>query len=466
MKLRLGFSARAWVLGTATGLIMSQPVVLVAQSVVYVNRPEEQRTAPAAEVYDSDGVNLPPRNVATLRNQTARPVQQTAAAQPQAGPAAVAGGQQSEVQRELERLYRSNGQQPPSMNLSELPNTDPAYLEAVRKRSAAEQAQAKPSLMQRFFPFLRRSRPAPPPQTAQPVPAQQPVVQQPPGAFPMQPAQAAPPEEQPQLLPPAQNTAQAPADAPAAERRPEWTLDLPQIQSAQDEEPSVAEQQSADPLGDDFDNPFPEVSEAQADGRENPFSGLKLGDPAHGAPTDTRVSNSDAPFLPEPEAADLPEIKPAMTPSPQREQNKTDVADTSPKSGQDTQAKLTLIASRSELKGLKGFCPVVLRDRRDLVDSRSQFSSTYKSKMYYFSSAEAKSAFDRQPELYAPVEGGADIVLLMRDDVAVSGSLDFAAWFQNRLYLFNSRETLDAFVVSPRTYIDAADNEFGLNLDD
>jgi YHS domain-containing protein len=457
MKLRLGFSAKAWLLGTATGLILSQPVPLVAQTAVYVNQPEELRTPASAVDRGPYGLASPPRSLGAVRNQTARPIQQTAGAQPQALPPS-ASEQPSEVQRELERLYRSKGQQPPSMDLSELPNTDPAYLEAVRKRSAAEQAQAKPSLMQRFFPFLRRSRPAPAPQPAQP---HHPVVQQPVEAVP-----PTAPQEQSPLLPPP-NTAQAPvapAEPRTAERRPEWTLDLPEIQPAQDSGPSVAEQPSTDPLGDDFDNPFPEVSEAQADGRENPFSGLKLGAPS----TEPSVTSSDAPYLPEPEAADLPEIKPADTPLPHREPKETNVADkpATPKQGQDNSAKMRLIASRSELKGLKGFCPVVLRDRRDLIDSRSQFSSTFKSKMYYFSSAEAKAEFDRQPELYAPVEGGADIVLLMRDDLAVSGSLDYAAWFQNRLYLFSSRENLETFVHSPRTYTDAAEEEFGLNFDD
>ena len=58
-------------------------------------------------------------------------------------------------------------------------------------------------------------------------------------------------------------------------------------------------------------------------------------------------------------------------------------------SNERTRAKQEMIAARKGLRGLKGFCPVVLRDDRDLVDAHSQFRVIFNSKTYYLSSSEA-----------------------------------------------------------------------------
>ena len=68
------------------------------------------------------------------------------------------------------------------------------------------------------------------------------------------------------------------------------------------------------------------------------------------------------------------------------------------------------------------------------------------------SEADAKAAFDKQPQLFAPVSGGNDIVLL-RSKVTKEGSLDFAVWFRNRLYLFTSQKTLEQFVAAPKEFV-------------
>ena len=61
--------------------------------------------------------------------------------------------------------------------------------------------------------------------------------------------------------------------------------------------------------------------------------------------------------------------------------------------------------------GLKGFCLVALRDHHDLVPSKAEFRSSYKSTSYLFSTATVKEKFDMNPVKYVPVFGGADVVL-------------------------------------------------------
>lgn len=111
-----------------------------------------------------------------------------------------------------------------------------------------------------------------------------------------------------------------------------------------------------------------------------------------------------------------------------------------------------LIQSRADRTGFKGFCPVALRDRRDLVDAQSEYSATFGLQTYEFSSAEAKAAFESDPSRYAPAAGGNDVVVLVNSGEEQSGMLDFALWYRDRLYLFRSRETMTLFNKDPQKY--------------
>ena len=115
--------------------------------------------------------------------------------------------------------------------------------------------------------------------------------------------------------------------------------------------------------------------------------------------------------------------------------------------------KMALINKRAEQKGLQGFCPVVLRDDRELEDAQAQFSSTFDSKTYHFSSVEAKDKFDQKPERYAPAAAGHDVVLLTEKTEDVEGSLVHASWFRDRLYLFSDSVTKAKFVATPGNYV-------------
>ena len=45
-------------------------------------------------------------------------------------------------------------------------------------------------------------------------------------------------------------------------------------------------------------------------------------------------------------------------------------------------------------------------------------------------------------------------VVLKASEIAAPGSLDYALWFKDRLYLFSSPETLDEFSQSPEQYVE------------
>ena len=95
---------------------------------------------------------------------------------------------------------------------------------------------------------------------------------------------------------------------------------------------------------------------------------------------------------------------------------------------------------------------MTLRDDRELADSRPEFVSSFRGQKFYLASKEAQAKFDADPTRYAPVAYGADVVVLVNHEDVVEGSLDFAAWYKGRLYLFGSRETHDTFVANPQKF--------------
>jgi YHS domain-containing protein len=260
----------------------------------------------------------------------------------------------------------------------------------------------------------------------------------------------------------------------------------PSLESGLSDKPFGAEE-SADPPADPYpalseqaaDIPEPELEEApklEAPEEENPFTGLTLEAPAPAeeskpdsltlpSPNELLPSQSEpkveqpklelSPELPAfpstseeaPKLIVRPESKPAPTvPEIEEPQAKSDSSD------DPIAEKLKKIAERAELQGLKGFCPVQLRDERELRDARPQFSAEYEGATYNFSSAAALRKFQAKPYLYAPASSGEDVVLTAADNERVEGSLDHAVWYRDRLYLFQELGSLKSFVASPAKY--------------
>ena len=215
-------------------------------------------------------------------------------------------------------------------------------------------------------------------------------------------------------------------------------------------------------------SPFSEMSEAEADKKMemNPFTGLTLSEEAGSAnPAANKTAAADSTLVPPPASAEDPfadELKKMGIVPPSAESPSTPAVLPTPKSSdtptfdgiedQATREKMKKIHERGSMKGLKGFCPVTLRDQRELVDAKPEFHSTFRGQKFHFADADAKLKFDEEPARYAPAAYGADVVALTRDKDVVEGTLDFAAWFKGRLYLFGTQEAHDTFVGDPSKY--------------
>lgn len=102
---------------------------------------------------------------------------------------------------------------------------------------------------------------------------------------------------------------------------------------------------------------------------------------------------------------------------------------------------------------LDGYCPVTLQNTRSWKKGDSQFQTTYKDQVYQFVSAEARAEFLQAPEKYVPQFLGCDPVLIFTTDRAVPGSIEWAAYFDNHLYLFVSQDNRSAFKADPEKYL-------------
>lgn len=148
-------------------------------------------------------------------------------------------------------------------------------------------------------------------------------------------------------------------------------------------------------------------------------------------------------------AAEVPKLAPALNLPEKKLQNAGAPAVVAPTAGAIT--RMELIASRPGT-GMKGFCPVRLRDQRELVAADPDIAVTFNGMRYEFASEEARADFLKEPARYVPAANGTDIVRLALTGESAPGKLDHAVWYKGRLYLFADVETMEAFVASPSAH--------------
>ena len=105
-----------------------------------------------------------------------------------------------------------------------------------------------------------------------------------------------------------------------------------------------------------------------------------------------------------------------------------------------------------EERDFQQVCLVKFREERVFAPGLSEFTVEYHARHYRFSSAEAAEKFQTAPEQYVPTAGGLDIVAFGNNQEIVHGSLDFAVWYNNRLFLFSNHENIATFQGQPEKF--------------
>jgi YHS domain-containing protein len=113
-------------------------------------------------------------------------------------------------------------------------------------------------------------------------------------------------------------------------------------------------------------------------------------------------------------------------------------------------------ASRVPL-GLDGYCPVTVVQSSKWQTGEPKVSAIFEDRLYLFANADALSVFEHDPERFAPVRRGEDVVRWIEQRKKSAGDRRYGLISNQdqRMYLFDSPETRNLFEANPRKYITA-----------
>ena len=87
---------------------------------------------------------------------------------------------------------------------------------------------------------------------------------------------------------------------------------------------------------------------------------------------------------------------------------------------------------------------------------KKALGAIHRGRTYLFAGPDEQRRFLANPDHYAPVSSGDDVVLLLEQGRSVSGHREHGLQFDGHVYLFAGEGTLDRFKSNPRYYADRA----------
>ncbi len=106
--------------------------------------------------------------------------------------------------------------------------------------------------------------------------------------------------------------------------------------------------------------------------------------------------------------------------------------------------------------GLDGFCPVQLVEKSRWQPGKKAWGAIHRGRTYLFAGEEERRRFLANPDRYAPISSGDDVVLLLEQGRSVSGYREHGVQFEGHVYLFTAEDTLNKFRSNPHYYADRA----------
>jgi protein disulfide-isomerase len=106
--------------------------------------------------------------------------------------------------------------------------------------------------------------------------------------------------------------------------------------------------------------------------------------------------------------------------------------------------------------GLEGFCPVTLSEQRKWVAGDRRWGLVHRGRTYLFAGPAERDRFDADPDAFAPMFSGNDIVSAVEQGQSVSGRREHGVFFGKHIYLFSDEATLRRFEQNPAAYADQA----------
>jgi YHS domain-containing protein len=104
---------------------------------------------------------------------------------------------------------------------------------------------------------------------------------------------------------------------------------------------------------------------------------------------------------------------------------------------------------------LEGFCPVALAERETWKMGDLRYGVNHRGRTYLFTGPEEQKRFLKNPDRYAPVASGIDIVVWLDEGKVVPGKRQHGVFYPKggRIYLFSTEESLQRFDRDPQKYL-------------
>lgn len=219
---------------------------------------------------------------------------------------------------------------------------------------------------------------------------------------------------------------------------------------------------------------------AKFEGKTSPSDYLaRLGQAAAAATQLAAASQSRAPSGPAPSTAQAPQRPQFGGPSPRTPDDGQPIGP--PRYSEDRYAEpfsrkpqgaaspagATMAAASPQIPpgnpplALGGYCPVRLSESERWVPGDPRWGLVHEGRTYLFAGPAERDRFDAEPDRYAPILSGNDLVVLVEEGRTVPGRREHGAWFEGqregrfekRVYLFSSEATLARFDADPYRYI-------------
>ncbi len=106
--------------------------------------------------------------------------------------------------------------------------------------------------------------------------------------------------------------------------------------------------------------------------------------------------------------------------------------------------------------GLDGFCPVQLADNARWQPGKKAWGIVHRGRTYLFAGPEELRQFRTDPDRYAPISSGNDIVIALEQNRVILGAREHGVQYNGHVFLFAEESSLEKFRSNPRYYADRA----------
>jgi YHS domain-containing protein len=101
---------------------------------------------------------------------------------------------------------------------------------------------------------------------------------------------------------------------------------------------------------------------------------------------------------------------------------------------------------------LDGYCPVTLVEQQRWQVGDRRWGAIHRGRTYLFTGPEQQRKFLANPDRYSPAVSGQDVVMALDYGQEVEGKRAMGVEYQNRVYLFSSDASRQAFSQNPKRY--------------